>query len=296
MPGSTVISATHAEFALARYNTDGTLDTTFSGDGKVGTDFGGNIVAKANAVAIQSDGKIVVAGETGNPINFDSYFVVARYNTDGTLDTTFSGNGWVRTGSGNYAYALAIQPNGKLVAAGSGWSCDFVLARYNTDGTPDTNFSGNGKVRTDFTGGGLDYAYAVAVQTDGKIVAAGQTTNINNGDHDFGLVRYNSNGTLDTAFSGDGKVVTGFGAAENARALIIQPNGKLVAAGFRTNSSNSGIEDFALARYNSDGTLDTNFSGNGKTLTDFGGHDRAAALARQPDGKIVAAGNAFYPR
>jgi uncharacterized delta-60 repeat protein len=158
---------------------------------------------------------------------------------------------------------------------------NFAVVRYNTDGTLDTTFSGNGYVRTDFTGDD-DRAYAVAVQTDGKIVVAGQTSNINNpgspADKDFGLVRYNSDGSLDTSFSGDGKAVTGFGADEEAHALVIQPNGKLVAAGYYS---------VALARYNSNGTLDTSFSGNGTTVT---GGAWAWAMARQPDGKFVVAG------
>jgi len=164
------------DFALIRYNTDGSLDTTFDGDGRVRTDFGGNDTGQG--VAIQGDGKIVAAGFAG----FGAV-ALARYNADGSLDPTFGGDGMVTREPGG-ANAVAIQRGGKIVTAGSG--ADFVVDRYNIDGSIDTTFGGDGRVSTDFAGSS-DHSNAVAIQADGKIVAAG-TAFV--GTNDFALARY----------------------------------------------------------------------------------------------------------
>jgi uncharacterized delta-60 repeat protein len=138
---------------------------------------------------------------------------------------------------------VAIQGDGKIVAAGfAGSDFDFALARYNTDGSLDTTFGGDGKVTTDFAGSGSrDEAHAVAIQGDGKIVAAGLA--VVSGIFDFALARYNTDGSLDTIFSGDGKVTTDFaGDFDVANGVVIQANGRIVAAGFAG-------DDFGLARY-----------------------------------------------
>jgi uncharacterized delta-60 repeat protein len=283
-------TATGREFALARYNTNGSLDTSFGSGGKVTTDFGSN-QAPGLAVALQSDGKIVVAGLTQTN---DSNFALARYDTNGTLDTSFGSGGKVTTdfsGSEDQAFAVAIQSDGKIIAAGhsfsSSTSADFALARYNTDGALDTSFGAGGKVTTDFSGS-ADNAHAVAIQLDGKIVVAGRVRNQTTSD-DFGLARYNTNGSLDTSFGTGGKVTTDFtGVAgpDEAQALAIQLDGKIVAVGFASAASGN----FALARYNADGTLDTSFGTGGRATTDFGCDDRALGVAIQVDGKIVTAG------
>jgi uncharacterized delta-60 repeat protein len=281
------------DFALARYNTDGSLDTTFSGDGLVTTDFAGD-TDRAFGMAIQGDGKIVAAGFAGVSGTVD--FALARYNTDGSLDTTFDGDGLVITdfaGDAEVAYGVAIQGDGKIVAAGlavvSGID-DFALARYNTDGSLDTTFSGDGLVTTDFAGS-TDRAFGMAIQGDGKIVAAGFA--FVSGTQDFALARHNTDGSLDTTFSGDGLVTTDFaGSFDQVYAVAIQANGKILAAGCVR--CFGGTDDFALARYNTDGSLDTTFSGDGKVTTDFaGGTDQAYAVAIQANGRIVAAGTAF---
>jgi uncharacterized delta-60 repeat protein len=265
------------DFALARYNRDGSLDTSFDGDGKVTTDFGSPFDL-ALGVAIQPDGKIVAAGTSGGD------FALARYNRDGSLDTSFDGDGKVTTDFGALDAALgapAIQPNGRIVAAGyTSAGGDFALARYNRDGSLDTSFDGDGKVTTDF-GSPFDQAEGAAIQPNGRIVAAG----FNSAIGDFALARYNGDGTLDTSFDGDGKVMTDFGGFEQAFGVAIQPDGRIVAAG----GGGMGI-DFALARYNRDGTLDSSFDGDGKVTTDFGSSDAALGVAIRPDGKIVAAG------
>jgi uncharacterized delta-60 repeat protein len=202
-----------SDFALVRYNTDGTLDTTFNGTGKVTTDFGGEDHAKS--VLVQADGKIVVAGDSFDGIF--SNFVLARYNPNGTLDTTFNGSGKVRTQlvGGEEGESVALQADGKIVLAGhsaNGLSNQCIaLVRYNIDGTMDMSFNGTGAVTASFDGA-ADRLFSVAVQSDGKIVAAGNQINAGSS---FLIVRYNPNGTMDTSFNGTGKVITGF-AGDNS--------------------------------------------------------------------------------
>jgi uncharacterized delta-60 repeat protein len=268
-----------SDFAVARYNPDGSLDPSFDGDGKAVTDFGGN--EGATGIAIQADGQIVAAGVSNDN------FALARYNPNGTLDTSFDGDGKLVTdfGGSDVARAVAIQADGRIVAAGTSPAfpeTNFALARYNPDGSLDSGFDGDGKLVTDF--GSYDLANGVAIQGDGKIVVAG-----GNND-DFALVRYNPDGTLDSGFDGDGKLLTDFGGFELARAIAIQADGKIAAAGW-TQGNPTFFYDFALARYNPDGSLDTSFDSDGKVIANPGGADDLAyAVAVQAGGKIVAAG------
>ncbi|HLY37726.1 MAG TPA: CARDB domain-containing protein [Candidatus Binatia bacterium] len=275
------------------------------------------------AAALQPDGKVVVAGERRACVGGDndrercaidadctnggvclSDFAVARYDADGNLDLTFGSAGRVVTdfGGRDEAFALALQPDGKIVVAGvsnQGGTMDFALARYGSDGDLDATFGSGGQVITDF--GGEDEVFALVVQPDGNIVAAGVSTAA--GSLDFALARYDATGMLDAAFGTAGEVVTDFGpvfvgsdptncalpvagfhGADIAFALALQSDGKLVAGGVSTG-------DFALARYDTDGSLDTSFGTCGRVVTDFAGDDAAAsALVIQPDGKLVAAG------
>jgi uncharacterized delta-60 repeat protein/uncharacterized repeat protein (TIGR01451 family) len=273
------------DFALARYNTDGSLDTTFGNGGKLTTDFGG--FDAAFGVALQADGKIVAAGQ-GGP---GGGFALARYNTDGSLDPSFGSGGEVTTHftSGfEVVIAVAIQLDGKIVVTGqtfAGGFQQFALARYNTDGSLDTSFASGGIVATNF---GFDSAFggALAIQPDGKIVAAGRAGT------DFLLARYNGDGSLDATFGSGGIVTTDFGGTvfDAAFGVALQSNGKIVAAGGTFNGFVGPSADFALARYNPDGSLDASFGSGGKVTTDFGGFDVARSVALQADGKIVAAG------
>ena len=282
-------------FALIRYDTDGTLDTTFGGDGKVATNFSSEDDF-ATSIALQADGKIVVAGGVGGI----SRFGLARYNTDGTLDTTFGGDGKVITRFLNaipklrfaLPNAVAIQADGKIIAAGTADFQQFALARYEADGSLDDTFGGDGRVLTSLSDGS-DWAAAVIVQTDGKIVAAG-TAGSTEFSGTFALARYNTDGRLDDTFSGDGKVRTDFNAEQDvAFALAQQADGKIVAAGGGDASGGRA----ALARYDTDGSLDSTFSGDGKVRTDFtAGIDAARGVAIQADGKIVTAGHGGYRR
>src|SRR2546426_2863336 len=148
-------------------------------------------------------------------------------------------------------------------------------------GDLDATFGIGGRVLTDFGGG--DRARAVALQADGKIVVAGSSSAGAVGA-DFALARYNPGGSLDPTFGSGGRVLTDFGVDDEARAVALQADGKIVVAG------GFGGAFFALARYNPNGTLDTSFGSEGRVFTNFGGRDGARALALQADGKIVAAG------
>jgi uncharacterized delta-60 repeat protein len=279
------------DFAIARYNPDGTPDNSFNSTGKVLTNFGGSDTA--TAVAIDFNDKIVVAGSSNAGGTYD--FAVARYNVDGTLDTTFNGIGRVLTdfGGGDFATSAVIQSDGKVVVGGlsdaSGLAYDFALARYNTNGSLDLTFNATGKVLTDFSGSGsVDRLEALAIQSDGKIVAAGDS--FANGPSSFAVARYTTTGTLDGAFNGTGKVLTTFTSGNaTAQAVTLQPDGRIVAAGWFDDGNREG-PDFALARYNTDGTPDRTFNVTGRAVTDFGGFDIAYAVGIQADGKIIAAG------
>jgi uncharacterized delta-60 repeat protein len=287
-----VAGGANGRFALARYRTDGTLDPNFGGDGKVTTDFP-NGEEGALDVVIQADGRIVAAGNATDA----GRFALARYKPNGILDPTFSCDGKVTTAFPGFFLALAhgmdIQGNGKVVVAGEvagSAGGRFALARYRLDGRLDPNFSSDGRVTTDFTPG-FDFASDVAIQADGRMVAAGSTGE-GSGDPRFALGRYRTDGSLDPSFGGDGRVLTQFPFGEDiAHAVAIQEDGKIVVAG----SSGEGgpFSRFAVGRYETDGALDATFSGNGKVTTAFiEGFDFTLAhgVVIQPDGGIVAAG------
>jgi uncharacterized delta-60 repeat protein len=283
--GYTIVS--NHDFALARYNVDGSLDVSFDGDGKVTTDFNGNSTDRARDLVLQADGKIVVVGDIFNsPNSYD--IVLARYNSDGSLDSTFDGDGVTSIEKGA-ASAVALQSDNKIIVAGvssNGSNSDFALIRYNIDGSLDSTFDGDGRVLTNFSSNNYDAAYALALQPDGKIVAAGYSTDSSN--HDFALARYNADGSLDPSFGQEGKVTTPIGSSYDfGYALALQPDGKIIVAGSSYNDNSA----FALARYNTDGSLDSHFGQDGKVITQItNGTDRIDALILQPDNKIVVAG------
>ena len=258
----------------------GDLDPSFGTGGIVITSFGGTDVA--SAVVIQPDGKLVVAGRTN--IAGNTVFALARYNPNGGLDPSFGRGGLVTTdfGSTDQAFAVALQGDGKIVTAGRRGS-DVIVARYNADGSQDTLFASNGRVVTNF--GATELALALVIQADGKIVVAGRTNKpAPNGNFDFALARYEVGGAIDNTFGTLGLVTTDFGGSvDRAFAMALQPDGKLVVVG-------DSDANFALARYNSDGSLDTGFGSAGKVITSFGGIDQASAVILQPDGKILVAG------
>jgi uncharacterized delta-60 repeat protein len=284
------------DFTLVRYNRDGSLDPSFGLDGRVQTDFGSSSSDIAQAAAIEPDGKIVVAGYSNAVGTRD--VALARYNRDGSLDPSFGSGGKVLTDLGGLdeASAVAVEADGKIVAVGVS-TFRFAILRYNRDGSLDSSFGSGGKVLPDLGAlqSGSNGAFAVAVEPNGKIVAAGSVARDPAEGPDFALVRCNRDGSLDPSFGSGGKVLTHLGSAGSgdvALAVAIQPNGKIVAAGFSITSSPTLSSPFALARYNRDGSLDPSFGSGGKVLTHFGpaSFDIPRALALEPDGKIVAAG------
>jgi uncharacterized delta-60 repeat protein len=202
---------------------------------------------RATAVAIQSDSKIVAVGEAD--FSATIAFAIARFKPNGELDPTFGTGGRVFTTFNSLASSgtsIAIQPDAKILAGGfTGGNQRFALARYQTDGTLDPTFDGDGKVTTAFSGNAM--CLAMVLQSDGRIVAAGGLTNPAGG-RDFVLTRYNSNGALDNTFGNLGTVITDFGGADFAFTVVLQPDDKIIAAGQYTNFSD-GSGDFALARY-----------------------------------------------
>ena len=246
-------SGSDDDFALIRYRADGTVDPTFGEKGIVITSLrSGN--DRAQAVAIEAGGKIVVAGYSNSDI------AVVRYNSNGTLDPTFGTGGKVihslRSGE-DQASAICLQPDGKIVVAGSsdnGESFDFAMVRYNASGNLDPGFGKGGIVTTSIRDGD-DKAFALCIQRDKKLVAAGSS---NDGSYnDFALTRYNSNGTPDVSFGKNGIVITSISAGDDhASAASVQPDGKIIAAG---NSNNGVTNDFAIVRYNGNGSFDLEF-------------------------------------
>lgn len=269
------------DFALARYNTDGTLDATFGTDGVVVTSLSPGD-DRLFGIAIQGDQKIVVAGEAGGQ------FALARYNGDGTLDTSFSSDGIVLTDAGagdDRILSMALQTDGKIVVAGSSGGA-LALARYQTNGLLDPAFGG-GIVRFDVTGG-VDMARALRIQGENVVVGVA-----NDGtDNDFMLLRYTNAGILDARFGLDGIVRTHLAGDDQINDLVLHPSGKITAVGFTQNGE--GNNDFAVVGYMADGTLDPYFGVQGVVVTPIsdGDDDEARAVAIQSGGEIVVTGSA----
>lgn len=267
------------------------LDPTFGTEGKVITNMYGN--QTASEFLVQLDGKIVVVG-TNNLIGSGlPHFMMLRYSANGTIDSTFGANGFVYTdfddSFSSYATSLEIQSDGKLVAAGFVYNVnsgddDFALVRYNANGILDSAFGINGKVTTNINNEG-NHAYDVAIQKDGKILLTGSSY------FSTALVRYNSNGTLDNNFGVNGIVYTTLSNIfwSSLDYLAIQLDGKIIAGGYY--SVNIQTADFALVRFNVDGTIDTTFGNQGKVITPIGDYlDYISAIKIQTDGKILAIG------
>jgi len=284
---------TYQDFAVVRYNPDGSLDSSFGSGGQVITPLGG-VYDAANAVALQPDGKIVVAGSTQTGFGVD-FFGVARYTTNGALDGSFGGTGKSIlniAGSESVAKAVGVQIDGKIVVAGFayvGASTNFALVRFNSDGSLDNSFGSFGRVSTAFGAGNPAYAYCLAIQPDGKVLAAGVATV--GGVGQVALCRYTTNGVLDTSFGAGGQVTTQVGLSyDQANAVAVLPNGKIVVAGISWQGS---FSQYALVRYNPGGSLDSSYGIGGKVVVSFeDGYDQANALALDQIGRAVVAGNA----
>ena len=261
--------------------------------------------AQANGVALQPDGKIVVAGASPLVSDVDfkkkGHFALARFDSDGSLDTSFGLSGKVFTaiGTNDVAYAVAIQPDGKIVAAGSSLilsNNEFAVARYFPSGARDQLF-GTGGAATALVGTNADQVRAIQIQPDGKIVVAGIATDSTGTNH-FALARFTTNGALDANFGSGGKLTTPFatGSVDGAYGMGIRPDGKISAAGFTGQTSGGSLTsaNMAAARYNTNGAPDLTFGSFGRASANVGGGtlDVGYAMAIQPDGKIIVAGGA----
>lgn len=240
--GSCVVVNT-TDFCAVRYMNDGTLDASFGTNGKAITSLGSSLETVTSMV-LQADGKIVLAGDCGGN-GFNADFCALRYLANGSLDANFGTNGKVTTPVGSnddFSSALVLQPDGKLLHAGYcrivDINYDFCTVRYNADGTLDTTFGTSGKVITAI-GVDRDYASGIALQPDGKIILTGWcATSASN--FDFCALRYNADGSLDATFGTSGKVVTPVGSGNTmdiASAVALQPDGKIVIAGYCNGST-----------------------------------------------------------
>ena len=277
-----ISGSTGIDFLVARFAGDASLDASFNFSGFAETTFltsgaGATLTDVCNAVAVQTDGKIVAAGytqETG-PL----HVAVIRYNTDGTLDGTFGSGGKLDIDASvgptvdSSAQALLIQTDGKLLVAGNAEGAsnsDFLVLRLNTDGTLDQTFGDHGIARNSI--GGFDVANAMVLQPDGRIVLAGQS------DGDFALARYTASGALDASFGTGGVVKTPIGPSfDIAYGLALMPWGRLVAVGSARISTSAQGTDVAAVAYNADGSLDKYFGDGGKRM------QRVAGTTGAPD-------------
>jgi uncharacterized delta-60 repeat protein len=285
-------------FALSRYNTNGSLDTSFGDNGKVITDFDANGSAEgAFAAALQPDGKIIAAGYVGLVNPGAGYFAVARYNPDGSLDPTFGAGGKVSTFIVEHMHhirGVALTPDGKIVVAGDYFSLtqttQSLIVRYNPDGSLDGSFGSGGKV-TDlrwFNPGNANVPWSVAVQPDGKIITGGsfeQPVTVTGAD--ITMVRYNVNGTYDTTFGSGGRLlILSPTVSEVINAIALLPDGRIVAAG-------ESASNFLLMRFNADGSPDVTLDGAGRVTTPVAGSSKANSVIVRPGGKIFVSGLSF---
>lgn len=287
--------------ALARFQRDGELDRRFGRGGKVVTQLLG--LNRAEDIAIQPNGKILVAGHKHAAGSGAYELLLARYKRDGALDRSFGDGGSLRTTFGIDTYAkahgLVLQSDGKIVVSGE-LGGGFIVARFHADGSLDTSFGNNGGFQ-DLEPFGAGSANDVALLPDGRILAAGSVAGSRGGA--FGLARYLSDGSPDPTFGEGGGVRTSFGVARNsdgAYALAVQPDGRIVAAG--DSARHFSKSRFAVARYLPDGNLDPSFAGNGKARFGFPWRGAevhssfAESVALTPKGRIVVAGRSFARR
>ena len=308
-------AGTTHDFALARYNADLSLDRGFGKDGTVRTDFGDSF-DWAYAVALQPDGKIVVGGVSDSSGSRD--FAIARYLRDGSLDVGFGQRGLATLGprpiSAETIHGLVVEPGGSIVAGGVTFddrftlkpNADFMLTRLTPEGRMDPTFGVGGVTTTDFAGGSYDEPWAMARQPDGSLLLGGYTYGTGPdatgtgtevapyGCDDLALARYTPQGMLDDTFGRGGTVITDAGTLdEEISGLATTPDGHIVVAG-HVNGEQRG--DMLLGRFRPDGSLDDTFGGHGfSVLAPLGSRsERFSAVALQPDGRIVAAGQVAH--
>lgn len=287
--------------ALARFNADGTIDTSFGTNGKVIAPYGSDLYY-LQALGIQQDGKIVAATTRkpqANVVDFE--YVLMRFNADGSVDTSFGTNGATINHfsvglNANGPRDIAIQEDQKIIVLGSlitaSTGRDFGVIRYNTDGTLDSGFGTNGLKAIDFSSNlnaGADNGSQIAIQPDGKLVVAGFVGLVPS--YDIGLARLNTNGSLDTSFGTNGKVIYDLGGNNREVSLQLAADGKLIVG---SNIMDTDVENSqcVVARFNPNGSIDNTFGTDGKTTFALSGdpYEQIWDIALQPDGKIIAAG------
>jgi uncharacterized delta-60 repeat protein len=277
------------DIGIARFLSNGFIDPSFADEGKLSIDFTGDDERGVDII-VQSDGKILVMANS-----FDGVFytiALIRLNVDGTFDTGFDTDGIVEFPNEDetQATAMAVDGDGRIIITGlvyrSSVDDDIGVACFLSDGSFDPSFEGGGKMLIDFSGAD-EMSMDISVQSDGKIVVAGDTDF--NSEDDFVLVRLNADGSFDDDFGTGGTVIADLGYNEEAvSAMALQDDGKILVAGYAHNGSN---EDIILARFNSDGSLDSEFGSGGVVTTDVGGdNDEGLDMALQSDGKILVAG------
>jgi len=309
------------DFFVVRFTADGDLDTSFSFDGKTTIDFDGRTDI-CHGVAVQADGKIVVAGTTFPFPDPNADFAVARLNADGTLDTTTFGAGTGKSVVGfdlggtndDNGNSVALRPDGRIVVGGSATTAtdglDFAVLQLNADGSRDTSFNLTGRATIGFNlAGGTknEAANQVAVDSQGRIVLAGLADAGAPGGTDFAAARLLPNGQPDPDFSADGRVVIAFdlggaaaGNGDGAYTMLLQRDDRIVLGGFADSSPTSTAnQDMAVVRLLPDGSLDSSFGIGGRTTIAFDlepdGPDLVLAMAEQSNGRLVLGGAAQRP-
>ncbi len=319
IPGGSLVN--QSDFAVVRFNTNGSLDTSFgNGNGKIALN--GGSIDRVTEIVLQPDGKILFTGDLldrrGSQIYVGRFLYAMRLNPNGALDESFGNGGTASAPSfnepgspctqfcGDNSQSLALQPDGKVIVIGNvtGYNATLSLykglgiVRFLPNGQLDNSFGTGGRVATVFSSGTnpapIAYDFkSVALQTDGKIVVGGKGTPVGSMS-DFAVFRYTTTGELDASFDGDGKLLFSIESGnDSVNDILIQSNGKIVAVGESSVVvTGFNITNFAVARFNPDGSPDNSFDGDGKVITDInnGDLDSISRAVIQPDGKILAAG------
>jgi uncharacterized delta-60 repeat protein len=266
-----------------RYNVDGSPDTDFDPP-----NFLVNSMSEYDrSITTDSSGKILVTGYT---VFLPHKMRIARYNSDSSQDDTFGGSGLVEysSGNGNEGYSITIDANGKILVAGrgdNGSNYDMAIWRYEANGTPDTTFDTDGIAVYD---GGIDndeVGRCMTIDANGKILVTGYAYNV--ADTDMAIWRFNTDGSLDTSFDGDGMALYDSGGFEEGFSIATDANERILVTGFIDNGSD---DDMAVWRFNTDGSLDTSFDGDGMALYDSGNTDQGRSIVLAANGRILVAG------
>lgn len=283
---------TTSDVAVARFNSNGTLDMSYATNGIYSYDSGGDDTAVT--VSILPDDKIIIG------CNFSNDYGLLKLTNSGILDASFGTNGTVKTNLGGIdaTRGMKLQSDGKILIVGTsskknngdGDVYDKAVIRYNSDGSLDTSFNSTGIVFTSFESGKDDGGYAINIQSDGKIIVNGASENPQGYDN-IALVRYNTDGSIDSSFGTNGTTFTNYADDDASFTSLIQKDGKIIIAGYSTNMT-TFKRDFILVRYNNDGLLDNTFGTNGICTTDLNNNssDFGFSLAFQSDNKILLAG------